>query len=162
MTDEEIKRAVTAAIEGITREEPKLEFDDVHERSTAHRLAVQMEALFEGWNVDCEYDRDGQVKKALMGIRECDRERATDWVLPDIIVHRRRESGRANNLLVVEIKKHEQENACDRRKLELFTDPRGGYSYQLGLYINISGNRFMITWYKDGAQLPGTEELAFP
>ncbi len=80
-----------------------MEFHDVHERSTAHRLAVHMEAHFRGtWNVDCEYDRDGQVRKTLEGIAQCDG-RKTDNILPDIIVHHRGYEGRLHNLLVIEL-----------------------------------------------------------
>jgi hypothetical protein len=164
MTEDEIREAVRAAIARLKAERPLLDFERVHERTTAHRIAVHMEPLFEGWNVDCEYDRDGQVRKMLDRVRECDEQRRTDLVLPDIIVHRRRKRGRDHNLLVVEIKKYDAENACDRRKLELFTEPDGAYAYQLGLHINIERDRFERgrftgAWYRDGAQLPGTDVL---
>jgi hypothetical protein len=86
MTDEQVQGAVLAAIECLQRERPALEFQVVHERSTAHRLAVNMERYFGGmWNVDCEYDRQGQMRKTLAGIRECDG-RKTESIVPDIIV----------------------------------------------------------------------------
>ena len=100
------------------------------------------------WNVDCEYDRDGLAKKTLAGIAECNTQKITDEILPDIIVHQRERRGRAHNLLVVELK-NVQPRPCDRRKLELLTDPNGHYQYQLGLYINIDGGKFTCTWYKD-------------
>jgi hypothetical protein len=150
MTEEQVKAAVAAAIAGLRRETPPLDFQRVHERSTAHRLAVHMEPLFAPWNVDCEYDRDGQTKKYLQGIAQCDRQRETDAILPDIIVHVRREHGRENNLLVVELKKNHSEDACDRMKLELFTAIGGHYEYQLGLYINIDRGNFTCTWYSGG------------
>jgi hypothetical protein len=150
MTEEQVKAAVAAAIEGLRRETPPLDFQRVHERSTAHRLAVHMEPLFAPWNVDCEYDRDGLAKKYLQGIVQCDRQRETDAILPDIIVHVRREQGRERNLLVVELKKDDPEDACDRMKLELFTAPEGHYGYQFGLYINIDRGNFACTWYCGG------------
>jgi hypothetical protein len=159
MTEDQIRAAISTAVTSLKRETPVLEFNRVHERSTAHRLAVQMEPLFAGWNVDCEYDRDGQTRKALEGIAQCDGERPTDWILPDIIVHHRREFGRDHNLLVIEIKKIDPENTCDRKKLELLTGPDGHYQYQLGLYINIDGDRFFATWYRDGEQSPPTAAL---
>jgi hypothetical protein len=105
------------------------------------------------WNVDCEYDRDGQLKKTLEGIKGCDGKKETDAILPDIIVHHREEPGRAHNLLVIELKKDAKEDRCDRRKLELLTDPRGHYQYQLGLYVNVDGGKFTCTWYRDGQPL---------
>ncbi len=152
MTDEQVQTAVGAAIRSLAAEHPGLEFHSVHERSTAHRLAVHFERLFAEWNVDCEYDRDGQLQKSLIGIAGCDKHKATHEILPDIIVHHRQGEGRENNLLVVEIKKHATEDRCDRRKLELLTNSGGHYQYQLGLYINIGNSRFECTWYKNGAR----------
>ena len=93
------------------------------------------------------------ILKSLMGIAQCNSRKATDEILPDIIVHHRRGEGRDHNLLVVELKKYAEEDACDKRKLELLTDPNGRYQYQLGLYINIDGGRFTCTWYKDSTRL---------
>lgn len=150
MTDERVCNAVVASIQSLKAETPVLEFGNVHERSTAHRLAVQLEPYFRGWNVDCEYDRNIRLKKELAEIAGCDSQKATDEILPDIIVHHRQREGRENNLLVVEIKKRTKEDVCDRRKLELLTRPDGHYAYQLGLYINIKEDSFDCTWYKNG------------
>lgn len=152
MTDDEIRASVQHAIKALRGESPSLAFTDVHERSTAHRLAVHLEPLFPKWNIDCEYDRDGLKLKILDGIKECDSDKKTDRILPDIIVHHRNESGPAHNLLVIEVKKNSAENTCDRKKLELLTG-EGRYQYQLGLYININGGTFDCTWYKNGRQL---------
>lgn len=152
MTDDQIRDAARQAIESVKAENPQLEFHSVHERSTAFRLAVHLEPLFGApWNVDCEYDRDGQELKKLDGIQPCKEPRPTDRILPDIIVHQRLEQGEGHNLLVVELKKNHAEDACDRKKLELRTEP-GHYSYQLGLYINIDGGKFTCTWYKAGTK----------
>jgi len=64
-----------------------------------------LESHFKTWNVDCEYDRDGQLQKRLMHIAQCNSRKATDGILPDIIVHHRRGQGQDHNLLVVELKK---------------------------------------------------------
>jgi hypothetical protein len=152
MTDDQVQNGVAIAIESLKGEAPALDFQSVHERSTAHRLAVQLEPHFKTWNVDCEYDRDGQLQKSLMGIAQCNSRKATDGILPDIIVHHRRGQGQDHNLLVVEHKKNEEEDTCDKRKLELLTAPSRRYQDQVGLYINIDGGRFACTWYKDGAR----------
>ncbi len=153
MTEEQIRAAIDAAITGVTGEARPLKFRRAQERAIAHRLALHMEPHFRGdWDIDCEYDRDGLIKKTLEGIAGCGG-RKTDEFLPDIIVHHREGHGRDHNLLVVEIKKDALEDPCDRRKLELLTDPRGHYAYQLGLYINVDDGRFGCTWYKDGRQM---------
>lgn len=156
MTDEEIRTAVAAAIGGVRNEPRPLNFRRAHERSTAHRLAVHMERhLGAGWDIDCEYDRDGQDIKRLDRIRECDEERESDRILPDIIVHHRESAGREHNLLVVEVKKNAETDPCDHLKLTLMTAPGSHYQYQLGLYVNVDGGNFACTWYKDGQRLQG-------
>jgi hypothetical protein len=153
MTDNQIKNAIQTAIKALKAESPILDYASVHERSTAHRLAVHMEVLFNGWNVDCEYDRDGQREKFLLGIKDCNNKKKTDKILPDIIVHRREKSGLENNLLVIELKKDATEDPCDKKKLELLTKVNGYYQYQLGLYININNGAFICTWYKNGEKV---------
>jgi hypothetical protein len=154
MTEEQIRAAIHEAIESVRREERPLDFEGAHERSIAHRLALHMEPHFrQEWNIDCEYDLDGQLKKTLEGIKGCDKEKKTNEILPDIIVHHREQAGRAHNLLVVELKKDAKEDPCDRQKLELLTNPDGHYQYQLGLYINVDGGNFDCTWYSDGRRL---------
>ena len=146
MTDQQVKARVAIAIDCLRQEQPPLDFGSVHERTTAQRLAVH---LFEGWNVDCEYDRDGSLQKKLS--RKC-QNKSKEAVYPDIIIHHRGKEGADNNLLVIEIKKNSKEDPCDKAKLKLFTNPSGDYKYQYGLYINISINDFDCTWYKKGQQ----------
>jgi len=62
------------------------------------------------------------------------------------------------NLLVIELKNDDEEDICDKKKLELFTTPNSHYEYQLGLYINIDNNSFNRTWYKQGKKI-SEEEL---
>ena len=154
MTEDQIRTAIQSAIEGVLKEARPLNFQLAHERTIAQRLAVHMEPHFcQEWDVDCEYDRDGQMKKAVEGIKGCDEEKKTNEILPDIIVHHREQAGRAHNLIVIEVKKNAKEDPCDRRKLELLTDARGHYQYQSGLYINVDGGKFTCTWHRDGQQL---------
>jgi hypothetical protein len=151
MNDEQIKQAVQRAFDSLRAEQPLLDFHIVHERSTAHRLALHLEPYFNGWNVDCEYDRYGRVQKLLEGIRACDERRRTDRILPDIIVHHRGQNGPGHNLLVVELKKDDVQDPCDFEKLRGMTGSHGSFSYQLGLHVNINRGQFDCTWFKDGA-----------
>ena len=153
MTLDEIKAAVANAINNVLAETPPLIFDDVHERSTAHRLAVHLDSQFPEWNVDCEYDRYGQVRKELSRIRECSKERATDYILPDIIVHHRGFNEPGNNLLVIEVKRNAAFDPCDFQKLVGLTAQAGPFCYQFGLFINIDAGQFHCTWFQDGNQI---------
>jgi len=153
MTLDKIQQAVASAIASVRAENPPLIFEDVHERSTAHRLAVHLDPHFPSWNVDCEYDRYGQLRKELERIRECAEERTTDRILPDIIIHRRGGNGPDNNLLVIEMKRHATEDTCDFQKLCGLTLQRGQFGYRFGLYINVDAGRFDCTWFQGGGPI---------
>ena len=150
MEDEDIRKVVEDAIAALQGEEPPLDFHIVHERSTAHRLAMHLEPHFPGWNIDCEYDRYGDVKKLLEGVRVCDEQRKTDRIFPDVIVHHRTQHGIGHNLLVIEMKKDAERDRCDFAKLQGMTDLQGAFCYQLGLYINFNQGHFDRTWFKAG------------
>lgn len=77
---------------------------DANERSITHRLAMYLQEEFSDWDVDCEYNRDGNDPKELLLPVTDASERDTDaqTVYPDIIVHKR---GQQKNLLVIEAKK---------------------------------------------------------
>ena len=161
MKDLEIKEIIDSVISMVQGEERPLQSGS-SERAFAHRLAVYLEEPFSGWDVDCEYNRQGMLTKELEGVAECSERRRTDRIYPDIIVHHRtndNESTAGENLLVIELKNDNVEDPCDRRKLELFTNPDGHYKYQIGLYINVGDHEFKKTWYKNGEQV--SEEVLF-
>ena len=107
-----------------------------NERSITHKLAEDLQRQFSDLKVDCEYNRHGIDKKELsfaLGTTATDCEHAKT-VYPDIIVHKRRCD--SSNKLVIEVKKSNGGNAThDKKKLLVFTKPRGGYEYQLGLFL---------------------------
>jgi hypothetical protein len=150
MPKEELVTAVLRAIADLRAELPPLNFGEVYERTTAHAFACHLARYFPNWNVDCEYDRDGTLFKMLEGIRECEEERKTNRIYPDIIIHHRGGRGRESNLLVIEMKRDAVEDPCDRLKLELMTATDGRYQYQTGLYLNIDNGVFHQTWYENG------------
>ena len=74
-------------------------------------------------------------------------------VYPDIVVHIRKSDD--NNLLVVEAKPKRSKKVpdCDSAKLTAFTDSRGKYRYQYGLFIGFDRlNKPQMQWYVDGEQ----------
>lgn len=147
-SDNEIKKRVSMAIDILMKMDSYLLINGVSERSVSHELAVYLQNLFSDWHVDCEFNRKGPKTKELDGIHECSEQKETDRVYPDIIIHQR---GQTNNLLVIETKT-QNEDVCDRKKLELFTKSEGDYKYQLGLYILFKGiNPPQLQWYKNGS-----------
>lgn len=96
---------------------------DVNERSLTHKYAEYLKELFPGYNVDCEYNRDGLDPKKLIGLKEKISSDDTNGrtVYPDIIIHHR---GTKNNLVVIEAKKSKNKGNDIKKLLE--------YKNQLG------------------------------
>ncbi len=110
---------------------------NINERTISHRFAIYLEAFFNGWNIDCEYNRDHDDRKTLNidyeNHRTDDIEAKT--VFPDIIVHQRKTN---KNLLVIEMKKSTNTNSHDRdkdiKKLKAF---KRELNYQFAIFIDI-------------------------
>jgi hypothetical protein len=132
---EEIKRKAIQAIVNFYRFDHELLTLDASERSVTHKLAEHLQREFPAWNVDCEYNRLGRDPKRLslnFGVIEpYDKEAKT--VFPDIIIHCRNTD---ENILIVELKKSPvRHSRNDETKLRAFTNQRGEYRYQLGLFL---------------------------
>jgi hypothetical protein len=146
MTIEEIKSKVKAAIETFYARDLVLITEGASEWAVAHRIAVYLEHQFEGWNVDCEYNRQGaggNVKQDNVGeIRR-----------PDITVHHRTLKNQVHNLLVVEVKKEESDGDISR-VCEYTSDPEGDrpYKYQYGITLTIE-REFKTRYFSEGAEL---------
>jgi hypothetical protein len=113
---------------------------NANERSITHKFAEHLQRQFPGWNVDCEYNRNGSVPKRLLSMAElCVTQADEDGhtVFPDIIVHRRgqrADSGQRPNLLVIEAKKSGNHRNTDREKLAAFrSEKRYAYAFSVAL-----------------------------
>jgi hypothetical protein len=112
---EEVAVRLGAAIHQLKEVDGALLMLDANERSITHRLAVHVGKVFDGWDVDCEYNRNRHDQKVLqlprMRVANDDTDART--VFPDIIVHRRNTS---ENLLVIEARKRaSQTRGIDQR-----------------------------------------------
>ncbi|MCL4678252.1 MAG: hypothetical protein KJ017_06625 [Alphaproteobacteria bacterium] len=133
---------MTEALEKLLVADFDLLEHDANERSISHRLAVYLESYFPGWNVDCEYNRDGHEPKRLSlqvdaSVNLDDSHAKT--VYPDIIVHKR---GTDQNLLVIEIKKSsnpESDGKKDKEKLKAYKSELG-YKHAVFILINVGGD----------------------
>ena len=133
----EIKSRIDYALNQLTshHNDKYLLEHNLGERCIAHRFAVHLAAQFPDWDVDCEYNRNGDQLKKMPLSDEC-REllRKTDRVVPDIIVHKRGAEG--PNLLAIEVKREGQPGEeCDRTKLEGYISMIG---YSCGLYVSFN------------------------
>src|SRR3954451_4840248 len=108
---------------------------DLGERTLTHRLAVAMEKQFDGWEVDCDYNRLGERRLRLPhGTIVSTDDELGKSVYPDIVVHQREIP---NNLLAIEVRKtsNHQPPEHDRHKLQALTDPHLWFAYGIGVWL---------------------------
>ena len=99
---------------------------DVSERAITHRFAIylenQLKSHFPGYQVDCEYNRDGIGLGAKIVRMKEDSEKLgykLRKVFPDVIVHKR---GEQSGLIAIEIKKTNQSIDRDTKKLKAYKE----------------------------------------
>jgi hypothetical protein len=138
----EVRRRVETALKQLTVLDRYLLTHDVNERAITHRLAVLLGNHFDGWDIDCEFDRigkdpmpaddvDDQLTAHVARVVEDPLVRDTlgRTVFPDIIVHHR---GTDDNLLALEVRKASSHVplALERAKLARYrANPRLAYRF---------------------------------
>lgn len=111
-----------------------------------HYLANILEQCFPQYNLDCEYNRNGENIKTL-----CSRGN----VVPDIIFHKWLDTSKENNILIIEVKGHwgnENEKADDIARIKEFCDPCGEYAYKFGFFLVLGKtlDDCQIKYYENG------------
>ena len=133
----ELHKLVGAIREFYARETHLLK-KDLGERTLTHRLAVQVEKQFPGWEVDCDYNRLGERTLRLPrgSIVSTDDEIGKS-IFPDIVVHQREIP---NNLLAIEVRKsaNHQPPEHDRHKLRAMTDPHLWHAFRAGVLLTLA------------------------
>ncbi|MFO1110083.1 MAG: hypothetical protein U1E61_12920 [Bradyrhizobium sp.] len=130
----ELERVVKA-IEAFYACEGLLFSKDLGERTLTHRMAVHIERQFDGWEVDCDYNRLGErLLKLPHGTIVSTDDELGKSIFPDIVVHRR---AVPENLLAVEVRKatNHQPIEHDHHKLRGLTDPHLWFAYRIGVML---------------------------
>lgn len=132
----ELDKIVSTLREFYSRETHLFE-KDLGERTLTHRLAVQLERHFAGWEVDCDYNRLGERTLRLpKGSIVSTDDGHGKSVYPDIVVHQR---DIPNNLLAIEVRKasNHQPVEHDQHKLRGLTDPHIWFAYHIGVLLTL-------------------------
>ena len=130
----EIEKVVNAIRQFYAHEALLLD-KDLGERTLTHRMAVHIERQFDGWEVDCDYNRLGErLLKLPHGSIVSTDDGLGKSIFPDIVVHRR---AIPENLLAVEVRKeiNHQPVEHDHHKLRGLTDPHLWFAYRLGVLL---------------------------
>lgn len=146
----EVRQRVETALKQLSVLDSYLLENDLNERTITHRFAVYLENHFDGWDVDCEYNRFGdgpgslfpEVERRLAevsGDEPLTRDTIGRTIYPDVIVHRR---GTRENLLAIEVRKSTNPvpDEVDRAKLSGYKDdPDFEYRYACLVHLEVSG-----------------------
>jgi hypothetical protein len=142
----------------------------LNERTITHKLAEYLKIAFNGYDVDCEYNRmqsqkineEYITKRLNFRIEELrsDNEQGSP-VFPDIIVHKRGVD--TDNYIIIEVKKKEfafQTNKdgvtyreMDFRKLKAYVSQLG---YEYGIYLEFDQNKVSELAFLNHKQGPWT------
>jgi hypothetical protein len=136
----ELNKLVAALREFYARESYLFQ-RDIGERALTHRLAVQIEGQFPGWDVDCDYNRLGERTLRLpKGTIVSTDDALGKSIYPDIVVHKR---AVPNNLVAIEVRKaaNHQPVDHDRHKLKALTDPHLWFAYGIGVLVTLAKGR---------------------
>ena len=145
---------VVAALREFYAQETWLLEHDLGERALTHRLAVHLEPQFQGWQVDCDYDRLGERTLRLPhGTIVSTDDHLAKSIYPDIVVHQREIP---NNLLAIEVRKssNHQPPEHDRHKLRALTDPHLWFAYWIGVYL-VLGKKSVVSDVYVGGVIDG-------
>ena len=139
----EIRMKVEAATAKLIANDSVLLDNDTHEISISSKLGAYLRELTT--NADCEYNRHILDVKTLYGYKK---------IRPDILIHQRLTD--ANNLLVIEIKKHDKPDD-DLETLTAMTVKGGEYGYDFGLFLAFEkrDNKWfpLLRWFENGAEI---------
>lgn len=147
MNEEQAREILSNALERVVEEDADILKYDVNERSITHRLAVYLgEEIGDEWDVDVEYNREGENEVSKSVPMEYLKSKISDdvdpedldakTVYPDVIIHRR--GGRYKNLLVIEAKKSGRSGEYDREKLTAYKEE---LRYKHGVFVTFEGIR---------------------
>lgn len=158
---EKMKKKVKYAINQLISNDSYLLENDANEVTLSSTLFCYLKNQFNGYDVDCEYNRrqNGDPKKLNVSRESCIQ---NTFVKPDIIVHQRDSTD--HNYLVIEVKKtksSKKEINFDDKKLRKFTIDSNneylphnyGYSYGLGLIFKSGKNCLddpILKWFNNG------------
>jgi len=96
MEKDDVKNLIEQACSSLYVENPILIKNRTHERTIVSHLANYLKPLFPDWNIDTDYNRDGDNGKSKQSIDG-------ELLLPDIIIHNRGvEQG--PNLVAIQVK----------------------------------------------------------
>lgn len=145
----QVRSSVEGSLRRLYELDGELLTENASERTLINRLSIHLAPIVESWSqdyrVDVEYNRMGE--SARVPKRLIDRGN----VQPDLIIHRHKRSGPANNLLIVEAKKNPRprQRVSDLEKLSAYLADEE-LTYRFGLYLELRKLKPRWLWLRNG------------
>jgi hypothetical protein len=130
---------LTKALNLLHKQDSELLRMGANERTITARLGMYLQNEIHNWHVDCEYNRIGSngESKRLQGLaKKTDipwNDLSAKTIFPDIIVHRRTETNKENNLLAIEVKVASDAGDTDIEKLNVYSA-----FFQYALFLRVA------------------------
>ncbi len=142
---EELKNKIQRCIYMLYKNDSDLFSRDNYEVTISAKLSQYLFSEFNGYDVDCEYNRHIDAVKYS--------EEIAKNIRPDIVIHKRGTD--KNNLVYIEIKKSQNmsNREADIKKLTIMT--KGEYHYALGVFIDLAVDPQYTTlsYYVNGVRI---------
>ncbi|MBT8161462.1 MULTISPECIES: hypothetical protein [Arthrobacter] len=132
-TEDCVKQWLSSSIHTVFQGQPKLWNWNLGEPARVAEIFFDLRCKVPPpWNVDLEWNREGQLgaTKKLPNVE------SKTYGTPDLIIHRRGDYGRENNLLVVEFKNKYSAEAEKKDKAKVL-DWMDRYGYQFGAVVSL-------------------------
>lgn len=134
MNFKEIKNTIEQALKILYRAERELISDESHEQTISARLMLHLQHLFPDWNIDVEFNRQGEN-------RDPKTDMAGNKRKPDIIIHKRGPKG--PNIAVILVK-CEWNNEPRENDEKVVRSIKIKHRYQHAFILEINKNKFNL------------------
>lgn len=116
------------ALDILYRTEPELIAEHAHEQAISARLMLHLQHLYPDWNVDVEYNREGENRDPKTDENRHKRK-------PDIIIHKRGPAGPNLAIILVKCKWNTQKRELDR---DVLASLKRKHTYREGFLVEIT------------------------
>lgn len=134
MDNQEIKQIIENALAILYRSEAEIIDDRTHEQSISARLMLHLQHLLPEWNVDVEFNRQGEDRDPKIDADRIIRK-------PDIIVHRRGPSGPNLAVILVKCEWNRDSREDESRVVQSIKIKQG---YQAAFLLEIKRNGYEL------------------
>ncbi|MFH1536029.1 MAG: hypothetical protein ABIC96_03100 [Patescibacteria group bacterium] len=134
MDNQEIKHIIENALSILYRTEKEIINDETHEQTISARLMLHLQHLLPEWNVDVEFNRQGENRGSKTDNEGENRK-------PDIIIHKRGPKGPNLAVILVKCEWNTKSRENDKTVAQSIKVARG---YQTAFVLEIKQSGFQL------------------